>query len=836
MGKTLALALFAIFISQAYADQGSFTNSGGSTSATPSITSNVATPPGVLSMDCPGANPTVCTGGSLTFLSTDGSTSITASFTSGSFIESCSGGGRGGHVTCGYSFTGNFSGTLTLNGLTQSIIGVTYQAFGTGGAAAAGTTAYNSTYSPFYYSDSEQILRSDDLQGTNQITCCTQGFYGANAIALDSAGRIYVADTYNSRIVRIDDMQGTNWTSYGTYGSGQGQFNDPSGIAVDSAGRIYVMDTNNARLVRIDDMNGTNWVSYGAVGSGVGQFNAFNSVAVDSLGRIYVADTGNVRVVRIDDMYGTNWTTLTGFTSPAAVAFDSAGKIYVADDGPPAGAVIRVDDMTGANRTLIYLGPVGTAGPNSISVDQSGTVFVGGGIGGAVKVVDNMAGVLASSGSIGPVGPSYVFGVVAIPHPNPLPPAMKPLPASLSFPNQNIGTTGPSQQFDITNFGGSPLDLVFTPSTGFVDTTTCPAALIGGSSCTVYVSFAPTVTGAINGTLNITDNSGNLGSLQTVALSGFATKPVAYVVPGNLLFPANVVNTASAAQSVVLLNTGNGPMQVSNVSAAVPFSQTNNCSAAIAPGGACTILVSFTPTATGPAGGTLTITDNAGTQTVNLSGTGSSVAPTVTVEPAALLFPEQLLNVKSAAQVVTITNTGTTSVSSTGVTITGDFAETTTCTSSLPAGKKCTVTVTFTPTSAGAQTGTLTIHLSTGAQEVSLAGTGSTFGSLPPILSLSPSPMSFNNGYTIGDNPVQTITVTNTSGASVGILKVALKGDPSILDKSKCPAVLAAGATCSIKVLFKPTAYGTFTSTLILTEGSGAQDKVSITGVSSPSS
>jgi len=360
--------------------------------------------------------------------------------------------------------------------------------------------------------------------------------------------------------------------------------------------------------------------------------------------------------------------------------------------------------------------------------------------------------------------------------------------------------------------------------------------LIGGSSCTVFVSFAPTVTGAINGTLNITDNSGNLGSLQTVALSGFATKPVAYVVPGSLLFPAQLLNTASAAQSVVLLNTGDGPMQVSTITATTPFSQTNNCSAAIAPGGACTILVSFTPTATGPAGGTLTINDNAGTQTVNLSGTGGSVAPTVTVAPAALLFPEQLLNVKSAAQVVTITNTGTNSVSSTGVTLTGDFAETTTCTASLPAGKKCTVTVTFTPTSAGTQTGTLTIHLATGAQEVSLAGTGSTFGSLPPILSFSPSPVSFNNGYTIGDNPVQTITVTNTSGASVGILKVALKGDPSILDKSKCPAVLAAGATCSIYVLFKPTAYGTFTSTLILTEGSGAQDKLSITGVSSPSS
>src|SRR5579863_9114213 len=124
MGKTLVLALFVISISQAFADQGSFTNSGGGTSSTPSINSNVATPPGVLNMDCPGANPTVCTGGALTFLSTDGSMSISATFTAGSFVESCSGGGRGGHVTCGYSFSGYFSGVLTINGLTQQINGV----------------------------------------------------------------------------------------------------------------------------------------------------------------------------------------------------------------------------------------------------------------------------------------------------------------------------------------------------------------------------------------------------------------------------------------------------------------------------------------------------------------------------------------------------------------------------------------------------------------------------------------------------------------------------------------------------------------------------------------
>ncbi len=140
-----------------------------------------------------------------------------------------------------------------MNGAAQAITGVTNQVFGTGGAAARGTTAYNSAYTPFYFSNSGQILRSDDLNGTNLITYGTQGsdvgqFYGANGIALDSAGRIYIADTYNGRVVRIDDMNGTNWTSFGTWGSDVGHFMDLSGISIDSTGKIYVMDTGNSRL------------------------------------------------------------------------------------------------------------------------------------------------------------------------------------------------------------------------------------------------------------------------------------------------------------------------------------------------------------------------------------------------------------------------------------------------------------------------------------------------------------------------------------------------------------------------------------------------------------
>ena len=631
-------------------------------------------------------------------------------------------------------------------------------------------------------------------------------------------------------------MHGTNWTSFGAHGSGVGQFATPQSVSIDPSGHIWVLDNGNGRLVRIDDLNGTNWTTVGTAGSGVGQLAGLSSApGFDSLGRIYLADTGNRRIVRFDDLKFTNWTTLSQsqpvgpyiyhFGGPTGVVVDHVGKIYVADGSN----IIRVDDMTGTNWTSVSLG---TFPPHTIAIDSSGMILVGNGYN--AQLVDSEAAVLTSN-ITGLVQGVYVsvYGGVPLPLHSPPPPALYPLTASLTFANQNIGTTSPSQPVTITNFGGSPLFFSsIKASGGFVGSDDCSPSVIAGSSCTISVSFAPTVTGPAQGSLILSDNSGNLGSQQTVLLTGTATAPVAYVVPGSLVFPSQVLNVQSAAQSVVLLNTGTGPLQVNVVTTTPPFSQTNNCTAPLAPGAGCTISVSFKPTATGTATGTVTITNNASTQTVHLTGTGSSIAATVTVAPASLLFPEQLVTKKSAGQVVTITNNGSTAVLNKGVTVTGDFAKTTTCTSTLAAKATCTVTVTFTPIATGTRTGNLTVNLSTGAQTVLLSGTGSN-GSLPGVLNLSPSTLTFS-GYTIGDNPSQTVTVTNTSGASIGILEISMQGDASLTEQNQCGAVLAAGAGCSITVTFQPTAYGTFTSTLTLVESSGARDTVPVTGNSSP--
>jgi hypothetical protein len=184
----------------------------------------------------------------------------------------------------------------------------------------------------------------------------------------------------------------------------------------------------------------------------------------------------------------------------------------------------------------------------------------------------------------------------------------------------------------------------------------------------------------------------------------------------------------------------------------------------------------------------------------------------------------------SPSQTVKVTNSSTAAVTVNSITFTGDYSDANTCGSSIAAGANCTVSVTFTPTAAGTRTGTLAMSLSTGAQTVSLTGTGSS-SSATGVLSFTPSAVTFS-GYTIGDNPSQTVTVTNTSASSAGIASIALSGDSSLTQRNNCAPSIAAGATCTITVTFKPVAYGTFTGTLTLAESNGALDTVSVTGVS----
>ena len=817
--------------------------------------SAVTAPAGTLSLDCPitsvGGSPVLvysCTGGSFAYQSTDGSTTVAATFTTAALYLSASGGGRGGNIKYYYSFYGNFTGIETVNGISGAIVGETNAAIGpltsqvgSGSATACcGATGINSAYTPAYITDYSysQLVRSDDLWGTNKQVLGSTGtgtgqFYGPHGVTADPSGRVYVVDTYNCRIVRVDNIAGANWTTLGGQcGSGVNQFSGAADIALDSSGRIYVADTGNNRIIRSDDMSGTNWTSFGTPGSGTNQLSGAQGIAVDTAGRIYIADSGNKRIARMDDMSGTNWTVLTqsqiingyiySFGAPAHVALDPAGRIVVGDGSN----VIRVDDMTGANWAQLGIGTT----VEGISVDSGGTTFASGttssGGAGLVLFDDVVTGAgFNTSNFVAMTG-----GIYAIPVPAPVP-AVTLAPLSLAFGKQNTGTSSAPQNITLKNFGDAPLSIGNIGVTGdFAQSNSCGTSLPGGSSCTIAVAYVPRVTGPQTGILTIADNA--FTGTQTVALTGTGTAPVAGISPASITFQPQLVNTTSGGQLVFLSNTGTGTLTFSGSGIAVSggFAQTNNCGTALAPVGSCAITVTFMPTAAGSQTGNLSVTSNATALTVSLSGTGASSAPTVTAAPESLVFSTQLVNVKSPVQSVKLTNSGTKAVSLTSTAVTGDFAKTGTCAASLGAGKSCTLSVTFTPAAAGTRTGTLTFTLSSGAVTVALTGTG--VSTATGWLTFSQASVAFN-GYIVGDNPSQTVTVTNTNGVPAGITQIAVSGSSVFTQSNKCGTSLAAYATCKITVTFIPKAVGSFTGTLTVTESAGTAHKIPLSGTAS---
>ena len=111
-------------------------------------------------------------------------------------------------------------------------------------------------------------------------------------------------------------------------------------------------------------------------------------------------------------------------------------------------------------------------------------------------------------------------------------------------------------------------------------------------------------------------------------------------------------------------------------------------------------------------------------QTVALSGTG--VLP-ATLTPATATYAAQAVGTTSAAKTFTLTNNQTVALTSIAISTTGDFAvSATTCTTSLAAKGKCTISVTFTPTATGTRTGQLSVSdsASNSPQTSNLTGTG----------------------------------------------------------------------------------------------------------------
>ena len=313
-------------------------------------------------------------------------------------------------------------------------------------------------------------------------------------------------------------------------------------------------------------------------------------------------------------------------------------------------------------------------------------------------------------------------------------PAQTLNPASLSFGNWPVQTTSTAENVTLTNTLSSPLTInSISPSGDFAESsTTCPLApntLAAGANCTISLTFTPLVLGSLSGTLTVDDNSST--SPQTTQLTGTGVAPIV-LQPSSLNFGNQTVNTTSAAKNFTLWNYQTTPLAISAMGTSGNFAQTSTCPVSpntLAARSSCTISVTFTPESSGSLTGTLTVTDNASNspQTSSLSGTGTLP---VSLAPSSLTFGPQILTTTSLPGNITLNNATTSALTISSISTSGNFAQTSTCPLSpntLAAGANCPISVTFTPTTVGTLTGTLTIvdNASTSPQTAALSGTGS---------------------------------------------------------------------------------------------------------------
>lgn len=263
----------------------------------------------------------------------------------------------------------------------------------------------------------------------------------------------------------------------------------------------------------------------------------------------------------------------------------------------------------------------------------------------------------------------------------------------------------------------------------------------------------------ITGTTNDTDLPTTTGAFQPSVPPPpqFVSANHAYVAkidisaPGPSLCPSATtlnfnfvrVGTASQPKTLTVNNCGNAALSVASVVAGGDFTETDNCTtAAVSPGNSCTVQVTFKPTAEALRTATLLIASNTGVTTrVALSGTGAQPHVGFLSGTGPITFDSMLIGITSpVARTVIVSNVGTATLTITGMTTTGDFAETNSCPQTLFPHANCLVTLNFTPTVAGLRTGAFTVASDdpNGPATVALSGTGYDAYPAPTITSISP--------------------------------------------------------------------------------------------------
>jgi len=670
-------------------------------------------------------------------------------------------------------------------------------------------------------------------------------------VAKDSAGNVYIADSYN-HIIRMVNSAGVISTFAGT--PQRAGFNGdggpatsaflyyPNGVAVDSKGAVYIADYSNnvvrkvtaGTITTIAGIGGRpGYSGDGGVATAALLYSP-TAVAVDPLGNVYIADYNNCRVREISAVTGI----ITTVAGNGACTFSGDGIAVESSIGYPQGIAV---DANGNFFIGDYFQRVRWVNPGGFMTTIAGNGTGGytgdGGLATSSELYEPTGIALDSSGNIliSDYNNLRVRSVSAFP-------ALNSSAGSLAFGLTSVGSTSTPQTITLSALG--PLSILNIATSGsFSETDNCPAGMTNGSTCTMYVYFVPTASGTLNGSITINTN-GFFSSVNTVNLTGLASAISLAGAPAN--FGNQLAKTTSAAKTITVKNNGTTAITMGTITLneTTDFAiSSNTCPASGSPlngGVSCTLGLTFTPATTGAKKGTVIINDSDPTspQLVGVSGTGIS---NVSLSPGSVTFAATAIGVTSAATKITLTNNTGVSITlgNPAVTVTGHFANaaTTTCTNSLviAATGTCIINVTFKPTAVGFTSGSLSVADTdvTSPQTVALQGAGTGIKFTPASVNFG----TVNKGTQVSS----TVTITNVGTTPVGFLGAEIAGtnSPDFSDNytngppcnNTTSVPLQPGATCTLTVYFLPTKVGTESASYKVFDNSpGSPQSLSLTG------